>query len=165
VPALATGLHGGKWAAAYAGGAETLERAITGLLDEPSARATAGGIAATNQWTNDLDALVLELIARGGSTVCVEIGPRPTLAAAAAALGIDLRVFPVWLPDGDAWVALFDLIAALYVTGHEPDLTAFGDLFSRREIVDVPTYPFARERCWLDPTGVDRARVVPSNPC
>jgi epothilone polyketide synthase D len=79
---------------------------------------------------------------------CVELGPRPTLSALAAACAPDSKVR--WLsslrpPLGERDAVLKSL-GELYVAGLEIDWKRV--LEGRR--VDLPTYAFQRERHWID---------------
>jgi acyl transferase domain-containing protein/NADPH:quinone reductase-like Zn-dependent oxidoreductase/NAD(P)-dependent dehydrogenase (short-subunit alcohol dehydrogenase family) len=79
----------------------------------------------------------------------LEIGPHPTL----------LSLFGAGSPEGpkligslrkgrDDWEQVLESASALFLAGAEIDWrgAARGE---RREIVDLPTYPFQRERCWF----------------
>jgi acyl transferase domain-containing protein len=56
----------------------------------------------------------------------------------------------------DPWTALLDRVAALYVAGVEIDWAAFDAGYGRRKMA-LPTYPFERERYWVDLPGRDDA--------
>ncbi len=84
----------------------------------------------------------------------LEIGPTPTL------LGLASRCEPsnpedVWLPSlragrGD-WDQMLESLGQLYVYGQEVDWDAFErDYRGQRRRLALPTYPFQRERYWLD---------------
>jgi acyl transferase domain-containing protein/NADPH:quinone reductase-like Zn-dependent oxidoreductase/NAD(P)-dependent dehydrogenase (short-subunit alcohol dehydrogenase family) len=79
----------------------------------------------------------------------LEIGPHPTL----------LSLFGAGSPEGpkligslrkerDDWEQVLEGASALFLAGAEIDWrgAAHGE---RHEIVDLPTYPFQRERCWF----------------
>ncbi|TVP47770.1 MAG: SDR family NAD(P)-dependent oxidoreductase [Gemmatimonadales bacterium] len=86
-----------------------------------------------------------------GVNVFVEIGPSPVL------LGMGREVLPdleaLWLPSlrrGTAdWDRLLDSLASFYVRGGDVDWSGFHAPGVRR-FVTAPTYPFQRERFWLD---------------
>ena len=60
------------------------------------------------------------------------------------------EVVHVDLPAGaDTWKALLDTLAAMYVAGVAIDWRAFDSHYGRR-MVALPTYPFERERYWVD---------------
>jgi len=86
-----------------------------------------------------------------GPSVLIELGPRATL------LGMGRRCVPegwgVWLPSlrrerGD-WRQILESLAALYVQGADFDWAAFDRDYPRRRRPQ-PTYPFQRQRYWLD---------------
>ena len=84
----------------------------------------------------------------------LEIGPHPTL------LGLARRCEPVnaddvWLPSlrsgrGD-WEQMLESLAQLHVHGQEVDWDSFErDYKDQRQRLMLPTYPFQRQRYWLD---------------
>ncbi|GEN10599.1 Acyl transferase domain-containing protein [Myxococcus fulvus] len=86
----------------------------------------------------------------------LEVGPTPVLT------GLGLRSYPEeealsWLPSlrpatGET-AQLLTALGALYERGFEVDWNAFDAPFERRSVT-LPTYPFRRERYWIDsPTG------------
>jgi acyl transferase domain-containing protein/acyl carrier protein len=87
-----------------------------------------------------------------GYRVFLEAGPAPTL------LAMGRRVVPAegttWLPSlrrgrGD-WQEVLPTLAALYAGGAEIDWLAVNREAPGRQAA-LPTYPFARERYWVDP--------------
>ena len=85
-----------------------------------------------------------------GTTVFVEVGPAPTLIA------MGQRCLPGtagWIPTlrkgKDDWTQILGGLAQLYVGGVSPNWVAF-DRDYRRLRVALPTYPFERQRCWLE---------------
>lgn len=86
------------------------------------------------------DALLAE-----GCKLHVELGPAGQLDARS-------HVGPEpWLTciGDDAWRSLLDALATLYVSGAMIDWHAFDAPYPRRK-VSLPTYPFQRQRYWLD---------------
>jgi thioester reductase-like protein len=81
----------------------------------------------------------------------VEIGPKPTL------LGMGRYCVPegagVWLPSlyqgRNDWQQLLQSLGTLYVRGVSVDWSAFDREYSRRRL-QLPTYPFQRQRYWAD---------------
>lgn len=84
----------------------------------------------------------------------LEIGPNPTL------LGMAKRCEPMdenatWLPSlragrGD-WEQMLESLAQLYVHGQDVAWDSFEqDYKTQRRQLSLPTYPFQRERYWLD---------------
>ena len=95
----------------------------------------------------------METLHQQGVEVFVEIGPKPTL------LGMGRQCLPeemgLWLPSLRAgqedWQPLLQSLGALYVHGVSIDWTGFDRDYSRCKIV-LPTYPFQRQRYWMDLT-------------
>ncbi|ADO72614.1 type I polyketide synthase [Stigmatella aurantiaca] len=87
-----------------------------------------------------------------GHRTYLELGPAPILA------GIGRRLFPeaeelCWLPslrpsEGET-AQMLSSLSALYVRGFEVDWAAFDAPFERRTR-DLPTYPFQRDRYWIE---------------
>ena len=65
----------------------------------------------------------------------------------------------LWLACTDdqrpAWETLLDAVGALYVNGTSVDWQGFDEGYERSRVV-LPTYPFERRRCWLDPWEMRR---------
>ncbi len=101
-----------------------------------------------------------------GCDVLVEVGPQATL------LGMGKKCWPgdsvVWLPSlrkgRDDWQQLLGSLQALYVRGVEVDWSGFDRDYGRRKVA-LPTYPFQRQRYWLEtkPSGI-AARVREATP-
>jgi amino acid adenylation domain-containing protein len=91
-----------------------------------------------------------------GCTVFLEIGPSRTLTALGARAAGD----SIWLPSlqqgRDDWAVMLDSVAALYTRGVSPDWTAFESGYQRRRVT-VPSYPFERQRYWIDPPSATDA--------
>jgi acyl transferase domain-containing protein len=107
-------------------------------------------------------ASAVQALTERGCTACLEIGPHPTLVGMA-------RQCPhtdamLWLPSlrrgrGD-WAQMLESLAQLYTAGVEIDWAAFDAPYRRRKLV-LPTYPFQRERYWVDQ---EPASTSPSTP-
>jgi acyl transferase domain-containing protein len=90
----------------------------------------AGDACAAADW----DACVtLGAVASGGNPT--SLGARLTLPALSA--------------SGDDWSSMLDVLGALYVRGVEIDWRAFDAPYPRRKL-SLPSYPFQRQRYWLD---------------
>ena len=97
---------------------------------------------------------------RAGVSIYVEIGPQPVLRGylgeclrAASAEG---RVIPTLSRASDGAQNLRLRAFEALIAGCEADLGALFPLQGRR--VDLPAYPWQRERHWLAPSGEDNAR-------
>jgi len=91
--------------------------------------------------------------AEHGCDIFLELGPDPTLVA----MGQRCVAEPeraAWLaslrPGRDDWRQVSEALAALYVRGVAVDWAGYDRPYARRK-VDLPTYPFQRERYWLQP--------------
>jgi acyl transferase domain-containing protein/acyl carrier protein len=115
----------------------------------------AGEITRPSYWRRHVRAAVrfsdgLRTLADVRPDICIEIGPRPTLLSLASAA---LEAHPPKLiaslrhgrPD---WEQMLEGLSALYLAGAEVDWRGFSQPGTRL-IVDLPTYPFQRERCWF----------------
>jgi thioester reductase-like protein len=109
----------------------------------------------------------METLYQHGYEVFVEIGPKPTL------VGMGRHCLPggvgVWLPSlyqqQEDWLQLLQTLGVLYVRGVPVDWSAFDRDYARRRL-QLPTYPFQRQRYWVEfakngqPTAAD---VSPPN--
>ena len=90
-------------------------------------------------------------VAALGCSVLMEIGPQPVLTGAA------VQVWPEHLAAPRAIASLrkgvddrrqlADALAAVYVSGHQPDFSALHTTSAPRRI-ELPTYPFQHRRFW-----------------
>jgi acyl transferase domain-containing protein len=100
-----------------------------------------------------------------GCRVFVEIGPAPVL------LGLGRQCLPagagLWLPTlrrgRSDWAELLHTLGELYVHGVPVDWAAFDRDYPRRKL-SLPTYPFERQRYWLDaePEAADAPVAAPA---
>ena len=90
-------------------------------------------------------------LAETGYRLFVEIGPGAFLASEPAPAVADQKV--AWLRslrrDRDDWEQMLESLAELYVSGVNVDWSGFDRDYARQR-VDAPTYPFRRERCWIE---------------
>jgi len=93
----------------------------------------------------------VEELGRLGCDVLLEIGPHPTLLAMAGQVQLprSLPALPSLRRNHDEWFTLLSSAAHLYALGAPIDWQAFDAPF-RRLHVDVPTYPFRRDRYWTE---------------
>ena len=91
----------------------------------------------------------MRTLAAQGCDVIVEAGPAPTLLGLGRACVPDSAA--AWVPSlrrgRGAWTTLLDSLATLYARGVPIDWAGFDRGHGRRK-VDLPTYPFQRERYW-----------------
>ncbi len=125
---------------------------LTGRLATPEEVTSAG------YWRRHVRAPVrfaagLATLREQGIEIFVEAGPAPIL------LGLGRRApgaeGTLWLPSlrkgsGD-WEQMLDSLGRLYVEGVDVDWVGFDRHHARRRVA-LPTYPFQRERYWVEPT-------------
>ncbi|MCI0395168.1 MAG: acyltransferase domain-containing protein, partial [Chloroflexi bacterium] len=93
----------------------------------------------------------VQMLHEQGCTHFLEVGPGSTLTA------LGRRLLPKgageWLPSlrrgRDEWSQMLQTLSALYVAGVDVDWAAFDRDYAHRRL-DLPTYPFHRERYWLE---------------
>nr|VFK24457.1 MAG: malonyl CoA-acyl carrier protein transacylase [Candidatus Kentron sp. MB] len=100
-----------------------------------------------------------------GFETFLEIGPKPTL------LGMARRCLPddvqgTWLPSlregKEDWQSLLQSLGEWYVRGGTPDWVAFDrvpDNGPPRRKVKLPTYPFQRQRYWIEKSKLTRRAI------
>jgi acyl transferase domain-containing protein/acyl-CoA synthetase (AMP-forming)/AMP-acid ligase II/pimeloyl-ACP methyl ester carboxylesterase/acyl carrier protein len=94
----------------------------------------------------------IETIDAQNYDIFVEIGAKPIL------LGMGRQCLPrlegLWLPSlrprKDDWQQILESLAALYERGFEIDWLEFHRPYQRQRLNSLPTYPFQRERYWLE---------------
>ena len=93
-------------------------------------------------------------LSEAGYGLFLEAGPAPVLS------GMGVRCLPrgaaTWLPSlskgKDDWAVILQSVATLHCSGVDVDWCGFDAAYTRRKM-DLPTYPFQRERYWLDEAG------------
>ncbi len=110
----------------------------TGGTGPETAEYWIGQVEATVRFADGVEALRAD-----GVTTFVEIGPDAVLAALVE------DAVPVLRADRPEAETLLTAVARLHVRGKSPQWTSI--LGSATTRVDLPTYPFERERYWLDP--------------
>jgi acyl transferase domain-containing protein/SAM-dependent methyltransferase len=132
---------------------------LTGLL-------AGDEVASASYWCRQLREPVRFATGRAtlhesGHRVFVEIGPRPTL------LALGRHCVPAapaaWLPSlrkgRDDWPQILESLGRLYVEGAPVNWVGFDQDYPRRKVV-LPTYPFERERYWVDDGELEAARAA-----
>jgi acyl transferase domain-containing protein/acyl carrier protein len=126
-------------------------------------RATAAELGSAAYWRAHVRGTVqfaagVQALVEDGITAFLEIGPSATLLglAQACAVPADAAWLPSLRPDRDGWSSLIESLAALFVRGAEIDWHGFDAGYSRRKVA-LPTYPFQRERYWIDAKPADTA--------
>ncbi|WP_338135381.1 SDR family NAD(P)-dependent oxidoreductase, partial [Streptomyces europaeiscabiei] len=126
---------------------------VTGRL------ATDGDLTSAEYWVRHVRQAVrfadgVSALAAEGVTRFLEIGPDGTLTALAQNCVPDapnLLFVPAQRKDRDEPPAVIAALAALHTTGRTVDWDVL--LPGSQELVDLPTYPFQRQRYWLDPVA------------
>ena len=100
----------------------------------------------------------LATVAREERPFLLEVGPGRTLSSLAPQIveRSALRGVTASMPDDDAG-DLSDATAAVWSAGLALDWSAAG---ARGRKISLPTYPFQRIRCWIDPTNRDEAAAA-----
>ncbi|MCE5268227.1 MAG: acyltransferase domain-containing protein [Planctomycetaceae bacterium] len=170
VPAAVLGKDAGEYAAACVAGILTLEEAVRLAVadgQEPAAVAKFREACAKAEspkakvrfLSGDLAACVAELDAQG-FRIFVEIGPRPQLLGPGKAAMKDHA--GLWLPSLEPgkpeWRTLLSGVARLYVYGAKIDFGGVSRGTGGRRVV-LPTYPFQRQRYWIDAMAVIKQDV------
>ncbi len=113
-----------------------------------------GAMSTPEYWTAQLRAPVqfgqaLETLAVDAATISIELGPKPTL------LGLARKQLTVgqWLPslraERASWAQLLESAGALFVAGAALNRAALDGDYPRQRL-PLPTYPFQRQRYWVD---------------
>ncbi|MGE3188310.1 MAG: acyltransferase domain-containing protein, partial [Vicinamibacterales bacterium] len=107
----------------------------------------------------------VETMAAAGVTVAMELGPRPVLsalsAASPAAAGIEL--LPCLAPPASESRQVAGVLARLYELGAPVRWSAVHEAAPGPRAA-LPTYPFERERHWIDPSPVAGAPELVAAP-
>jgi acyl transferase domain-containing protein/acyl-CoA synthetase (AMP-forming)/AMP-acid ligase II/acyl carrier protein len=127
-------------------------------LTADTADLSAGSAGHAAHWRRHLREPVrfsraVEVLRDNAGEIFVEIGPSPTL------LALGRRCLPegtgLWLPSlrrgRDDWQQILETLAELYVHGRDVDWNGFDRDYHRRRVA-LPTYPFERQRHWLEPS-------------
>ena len=101
----------------------------------------------------------MEVLREQGCAVFVEVGPRPVLLG----MGRECIGEGAWLPTlrkgRRDWEQLLEAVGELYVRGVDVDWAGFDRDYTRRKVA-LPTYPFQRQRYWLEAAEKGARAVV-----
>jgi malonyl CoA-acyl carrier protein transacylase len=127
-------------------------------------------IATPEYWCNHVRQPVrfadsMEAVYQRGYKIFVEIGPKPIL------MGMGRYCLPegegVWLPSlrpgREDWQQIFDSLAVLYTSGAIVDWNGFDRDYARHRVV-LPTYPFQRQRHWLEAVNHGHSKIESLSP-
>jgi acyl transferase domain-containing protein len=103
----------------------------------------------------------IETLNQLSTDIFLEVGPRPTLLAMGRQCLPDAR--GEWIaslhPKHSDWEQILQSLSRLYVAGIDVDWAGFEDGYERRRVV-LPTYPFQRQRCWIQPASTTSLKTV-----
>ncbi|MFE1459174.1 SDR family NAD(P)-dependent oxidoreductase, partial [Streptomyces sp. NPDC058735] len=122
--------------------------------------ATEGELASADYWVRHVRQAVrfadgVDTLTAQGVTRFLEIGPDGTLTALTQTVlgerADDVELVPVLRKDRDEPRTAFAALAALHASGRTVDWGVL--LPGASEVAPLPTYPFQRQRYWLDPVA------------
>jgi acyl transferase domain-containing protein len=108
----------------------------------------------------------METLDQLGYEIFVEIGPKPTLLAMGhQCLAEKERTWlPSLHPKHSDWQQILQSLGKLYVSGVNVDWSGFERDYQRRRVM-LPTYPFQRQRYWVDaPTNKHKTQQQSQTP-
>ena len=118
--------------------------------------ATAAELCSPRYWRDHLRGTVrfadgIKVLASAGTSVFVEAGPQPTLIGMAMACvpGADITWVPSLRQGQDDWQSMLGAVAALYARGADINWAGVSAGQDVRPTT-LPTYPFERERFWVE---------------
>ncbi|MGD1952200.1 MAG: SDR family NAD(P)-dependent oxidoreductase, partial [Leptolyngbyaceae cyanobacterium] len=130
------------------------------LISTQSGKIVSAEIATPDYWVNHVlqpvrFAAAMNALQQDGCKVFLEIGPQPIL------LGMGQTCLPehlvnqiLWLPSVRAgqtdWSVMLKSLGQLYVAGVSVDWDGFEEGYPERHKVSLPTYPFQRQRYWVE---------------
>ena len=149
----------------------TYARPVIPLCSNVTGRIVSDEIATPEYWLRHLRQPVrfaagAAALHEEGFEAFLEVGPKPAL------LGMTRQCLPddvagVWLPslrqDQEDWRQLLQSLGEWYTRGGTVDWQAFheaADDSPPRRKVHLPTYPFQRQRYWVDQAAIRAARTV-----
>jgi malonyl CoA-acyl carrier protein transacylase len=126
------------------------------LISNLTGQPIADDIATPEYWCDHIRqpvkfAASMQTLAQQGYKTFVEIGPQPILVGMGRYCLTEHEI--AWLPSLRAgredWQQILDSLATLYVSGTPVDWKNFDRDYLRRQVA-LPTYPFQRQRYWLE---------------
>src|SRR5690606_35055948 len=136
------------------------------ILSNVSGKVAGAEIAGAAYWMRHLTAPTqfaanVACLAESGCTLMVEIGPRPTLLGMAQAQlpGDHVHWLPSLHPPLDDRRQMLESLGRLFVAGVDVDWAAVAEGDHARRI-HLPTYPFQRQRYWVEPGKTPAQRVA-----
>ncbi|MEM8673191.1 MAG: type I polyketide synthase [Cyanobacteria bacterium P01_G01_bin.67] len=140
----------------------------TSLISNVTGQEVTAEIATPEYWCNHIRqpvkfAASLETLKQQRYEIFVEIGPKPILS------GLGKTSLPeaekLWLPSlrpgKSDWQQMLNSLAELYGRGVSVDWSGFERDYCRRRVI-LPTYPFQRQRYWVQSTDCGNGQVKPA---
>ena len=138
-----------------------------GLISNVTGELATTEIATPDYWCRHIRqpvrfAASIKTLAQLGYQVFVECGPTPTLLA----MGRDCmpKNVGVWLPTlrpgQQDWQQILESLGNLNVLGMPVDWSGFYRDYRHRRL-QLPTYPFQRQRYWIETTAPETRRLLP----
>jgi acyl transferase domain-containing protein/acyl-CoA synthetase (AMP-forming)/AMP-acid ligase II/acyl carrier protein len=144
----------------------TYNQPLLPLISNLTGSRADNSIATANYWVRHVSqpvkfALGMKTLHQEGCEVFIEVGPKPILLAMGRqCLDEDAGV---WLPSlrsgQEDWEILLHSLAELYIRGVKVDWLGFDRQYHRSKLV-LPTYPFQRERYWIETSDNDSHKVT-----
>ncbi|MFI6323677.1 type I polyketide synthase [Nonomuraea sp. NPDC050556] len=100
----------------------------------------------------------VQALREAGARTFVELGPGAQLSTMGRVCVQDAVFLPTLRREDEAR-SVVRALAGLWVNGRDPDWRA---VFGRRATVDLPTYPFQRQRYWMDDVQAPEPQPVPA---
>jgi acyl transferase domain-containing protein/acyl carrier protein len=148
----------------------TYSPAKISLVSHVTGQLATEDIATPDYWSRHLlrsgkFASSMETLAQLGYEVFVEIGTQPTLLEMGqqcleSGAGVWL---PSLRPGKDDWQQMLQSLAELHIRGVQVDWFGFDREYARRPL-KVPTYPFQRQRYWIETTDSSPHTAEPALP-
>ncbi|MDF5715053.1 MAG: amino acid adenylation domain-containing protein [Rhizonema sp. NSF051] len=139
------------------------------LISNITGELATSEVATPEYWCSHIQkpvrfATSVETLDRLGVETLVEIGPKPIL------LGMGRSCLPdsqkLWLPslrpERNDWDMMLTSLAELYLQGVSVNWFGFDQDYSRRRL-PLPTYPFQRQRYWIEAAKGYATRAFPKN--
>jgi len=108
----------------------------------------------------------VETLVAARCEVLIEVGPHPALMAGSQSGAAGERLWVPSLRRGhDDWTTLLTSVARLYAAGVPVDWVGFDRPYARRRL-ELPTYPWQRQRHWIDVPSVNGkpSAALPTEP-
>ncbi|MEM1168905.1 MAG: type I polyketide synthase [Cyanobacteria bacterium P01_H01_bin.35] len=127
------------------------------IISNVTGQIADNSIATPSYWVNHVRQPVrfaqgIETLKQQGYEIFLEMGPKPILLGMARqCLSEDSVVewLPSLRPGVDEWQQMLSSLGQLYVKGIKIDWVGFDSDYTRQKVA-LPTYPFQRERYWIE---------------